>query len=130
LAHKAGTKFIYETTTGILPFLDGIIEAGVDLITGVDPGSSGRNDLDELARHAAGRIALSGGISFPHHLENGTPTEVRQAVARAIRTFGPHGGFILGSVGGPVYPPDKQRAAKIDQNMRTLIETWREMRDI
>jgi len=135
MAHQAGAKLAYETTSGLVPFLDAIVEAGVDLIEGVDPAPSGQNDLEVLARHSAGRIALSGGVSYPLHLEAGTPAKVRQAVAQAIGTFGPYGGFILAVVGGPAvrpgdpsYRPDGQQQEIQRHNRYALIEAWRELR--
>ena len=130
LTHQAGAKLAYETTTGLLPFLDAIIEAGADLIDGVDPAPSGHNDMVTLARRSAGKVALQGGISYPMHLENGTPGEVRQAVADAIGACGPFGGFILNAVGGRVHPPNEREQEALERNTNALIEAWRELRSV
>ena len=129
LVHQAGAKFAYQTTSGLLPFLDAIIESGVDLIGAVDPAPSAWNDLEALARHSAGKIALCGGVSGPVHLLGGTPEQVRRAVARAIKVFGPYGGFILNAVGGSVYnPPDERQKEILARNGNALVETWHELR--
>jgi hypothetical protein len=128
LAHEAGAMFAYQTTTGILPFLDPIIEGGADLIQGVDPAPSGHNDLSILAKRASGRIALWGGVSYPHHIELGTLEAVRAAVAEAIQLCGRCGGFILAVVGGPVHPPDAQQRKVMNRNTLAVIDAWRELR--
>ena len=129
MAHQAGAKLAYQTTTGLFPFLDVIIECGADLIQGVDPGPSGDNDMEALGRGAAGRIALQGGVGY---LEvYGTLAEVRQAVADAIGACGPYGGFILSAVGGGgVYPPDEREQEILDRKRNALIEAWRELRHV
>ena len=134
LIHQAGAKLEYHVTTGLAPFIDLFVEAGIDFIPGVDPAPSSNNDFEAIAQRAAGRIALGGGLSFPEHLEGGTPETVRQAVQRAIGTFGPNGGFILDAVGGdcirpgePGYPPPKEYYEKRKRNARTIIEVWREL---
>jgi hypothetical protein len=128
LAHQAGAKLAYETTTGLLPFLDAIIESGADVIHGVDPAPSGLNDLTALAQRAAGEIALWGGVSYPFHIELGTPEEVRRDVALAIEACGPNGGFILGAVGGAVHPPDARQQEINRRNTEAVIAAWREHR--
>ena len=135
LAHQAGAKLAYQSTSGLAPFLDAIVEAGVDLIDSVDPAYSAWNDLEVLARRSAGRIALCGGVGYRLPLEASSLAEVRQAVARAIGTFGPNGGFILAAVGAsvirlgdPTYLPDEQQEEILRQYRYALIEAWRELR--
>ena len=135
MAHQAGAKLAYQSPSGLVPFLDAIIEAGVDLIDGVDPAYSAWNDLEVLARCSAGRIALRGGVGARMPLEASKPAEVRQDVARAIGTFGPHGGFILSAMvssvireGDPAYGPDEQQEEILRRYMYALIEAWRESR--
>lgn len=128
LVHQAGAKLVFHTTTGILPFLDAIIEAGVDLIDQVDPAPCGGNDLKALAEGAAGRIALSGGVSVPFQLENATSEEVRQRVALSIQTLGAYDGFILRLVGSSMTVPDERQQTIMERNMNAVIEAWRETR--
>lgn len=135
LVHQAGAKLAYETTTGLLPFVDAMVESGVDLIEGVDPDPSAQNDLQALARHSAGRIAIQGGVGCRLPLKASSVAEVRQEVARAIHTFGPYGGFILAVMlatvirpGDPAYQPDKQQEELLRQYRYALIEAWRELR--
>ena len=135
LAHQAGAKFAYQTTTGLAPYVDAMVEAGVDIIQGVDPAPAGCNALADIAQRSTGRIAIEGGLSYPLHMEGGTPEGIRQAVERAIGTLGRNGGFILGVVGGdcirpgdPGYPPPEDYYENRDRNARAIIEAWRELR--
>jgi hypothetical protein len=135
LAHQAGAKLAYVSTSGLAPFLDAIVEAGVDLVGPVDPAYSAWNDLEVLAQLAAGRIALSGGVGNHLPLEASSVAEVRQAVARAIGTFGPHGGYILSAMlasvirlGDPAYSRDEEQEELMRRYYHALIEAWRELR--
>jgi hypothetical protein len=137
LAHQAGAKLAYETTIGLLPFVDAMVESGVDLIEGVDPDPSANNDLQALARHSAGRIAIQGGVGYRLPLNAESLAEVRPAVARAIGTFGPNGGFILAALGAsviregdPAYLPDEQQEEMLRQYRYALIDAWRELRHV
>ena len=51
LAHQAGVKFGYIVTSKAMPLIEGIIEAGVDVLIGVDPREY---DLETLAAKTRG----------------------------------------------------------------------------
>jgi hypothetical protein len=94
----------------------------------VDPAPSGQNDLAVLAQRAAGEIALWGGVSYPFHIELGTPDQIRQDVALAIEACGPYGGFILGLVGGAVHQADARQKEINRRNTEAVVAAWREHR--
>ena len=120
-AHEAGTRFGYILTSGTMPLLDMIAEAGVDVIIGVDPVQGKGTDMAEMKRRAAGRIGLWGGVNGFLTVERGTVGEVRDAVERAIAALGPDG-FILS-------PVDNVRDGSdgVWTNVVALIEAWKEM---
>lgn len=122
LAHRHGTRFGYICSSGTLPLLDLIIEAGVDVLIGVDPVQDLHADLHELKRAAQGRLCLWGGISGAVTVEMGTEHDVRAAVRHAIETLGPRG-LILSPVDNlTVDAPHTWR------NVDVLIDEWRQRR--
>lgn len=136
MAHQAGAKFAYILTSGSMPLLDLIIEAGVDVLVGVDPVQGKGTDMAEMKRRTAafdelrppragrgaGKMALWGGVNGFLTVERGTEADIRKAVRLALDTLGPDG-FILS-------PVDNVRDTSEGtwQNTMALIEAWREMR--
>ena len=123
LAHEAGAKFAYILTSGATPLLDMLVEAGVDVLVGVDPIQGKGTDLEEMKHRAAGKLSLWGGVNGFLTVERGTPPGVHVAVRAAIHTLGPRG-FILSPVDNVRDPSDETWA-----NVLALIEAWREMRE-
>ena len=122
LAHEAGAKFAYILTSGAMPVLDMVIEAGVDVLVGVDPIQGKGTEMREMKRAAKGKLCLWGGVNGFLTVERGTPGTIRDAVRGALNTLGPDG-FILS-------PVDNVRDASDDvqRNVEALIAAWREMR--
>ena len=122
MAHQAGAKFGYILTSGAMPMLDLIIEAGVDVLIGVDPIQGKGTDMRELKARTKGRLALWGGVNGFLTVERGTPEEIREAVRTALDTLGPDG-FILS-------PVDNVRDTSEEtwRNAMALIEAWKELR--
>ncbi len=118
LAHQAGVKFGYLVTSKAMPLIEGIIEAGVDVLIGVDPREF---DLQVLAEKARGRLCLWGGVNGHLTVERGTPREVEAEVAAAMRQLAPGGGFILSPVDNV-----RQYSPAIEANVRALINKWEE----
>jgi len=63
LAHEHGARFGYICSSGIVPLLNDYLEAGIDVLIGVDPVQGTKTDLGEIRKKTAGRIALWGGVS-------------------------------------------------------------------
>jgi len=122
LAHRHGARFGYICSSGTLPMIDVIIEAGVDVLIGVDPIQDPHADLLELKRKAEGRLCLWGGVSGAVTVEMGTEQEVREAVRRAIQALGPSG-FILSPVDNLTVG-----APRTWRNVEVLIDEWRRQR--
>jgi hypothetical protein len=120
LAHSRGAKFGYILTSGVMPLLDMLLEARVDVLIGVDPLQGGL-DLADLKARTAGRICLWGGVNGPITVEQGSAAEVRSAVTQALDLLAPGGGFILSPVDDVEDP-----SAHALENARIVAKTWKE----
>jgi len=98
MAHEGGAKFGYILTSGTTPLLEMIVEAGVDVLIGVDP------------------------VQGKGTVERGTTEDIRQAVGRALQTLGPDG-FILSPVDNI-----RDTSPQVWERTMALIEAWKEMR--
>jgi len=119
LAHQAGARVGGMMTTGTLPLVDALVEAGLDAIIGIDPAVT---DLAAIGAKAAGRICLWGGINGYMTVEQGSEAEVRAEVRGAIETLGPDG-FILSPVENV-----RDTSDHTWNNALSLIDEWRRAR--
>lgn len=122
LAHERGAKFGYICSSGLKPMLDYYLEAGIDVLIGIDPVQGTHTDMPLLRRKLGGRICLWGGVSGAVTVEMGTEEEVRSAVQEAIGTLGP-GGFILSPVDNITID-----APKTWRNLEVFLDEWRKNR--
>jgi hypothetical protein len=122
LAHQAGVRYAYIITTGMAAVADLIMEAGVDVIVGIDPGMGKGTSLQEVRDSLGGKIGLWGGLSGPLIVEEGSKDDVRSAVEEAMSILGETGRFILS-------PVDNVRADTEQSwsNVEVLIDTWRSL---
>jgi len=123
LAHAKGAKYAYIHTSGTAPLLDMIIEAGVDVLVGVDPVEGHGTDLRQFKDSTRGKLALWGGVNGFVTVERGTEADTRQAVREAMNTLAPGGGFILS-------PVDNIRDTSDDvwQKVLAFIDEWKLVR--
>ena len=82
---------------GISPFLDDLIELGVDVINPVQVSAQGM-DTAQLKARFGKRLCFSGGIDTQHVLPYGSTQDVREEVQRRIRDLAPGGGYLLAAV--------------------------------
>jgi len=118
LAHERGAKFGYICSSGTKPMLDFHLEAGIDVLIGVDPVQDARMDLALLKERVGDRMCLWGGVSGAVTVEMGTEEEVRLAVRRAVETLGP-AGFILSPVDNITVD-----APRTWHNIDVFMEEW------
>ena len=120
LAHATGARLGSITTSGYMPLLDLMIEAGIDALIGLDPVQDAYADFPLLKQKTSGRMCLWGGVNGCVTIEMGSPDDVRDAVRSAMMTLAPGGGFILSPVDNVIrYDEPVQR------NVQALIDTWR-----
>ena len=97
LAHEYNAKFGYICTSGILPVLDHFLEAGFDVLIGVDPELGTHTNMAEIKRRAGEQMSIWGGVSGAVTVELGSEEQIRAATRQAIDACGPNG-FILSPV--------------------------------
>jgi len=120
LAHAAGARLGSITTSGYMPLLDLMLEAGIDVLIGLDPVQDAYADFPLLKQKALGRMCLWGGVNGCVTVEMGSPAEVRDAVRLAMAALAPGGGFILSPVDNVIRYDDP-----VQRNVQALIDTWR-----
>ena len=119
LAHAHGTRFGYICSSGTRPLLDAYLEAGIDVLIGVDPVQGTHTDMPYLKQKLGEQACLWGGVSGAVTVEQGTEEEVRVAVRRAIATLGP-GRFVLSPIDNITVD-----APRTWENVEVLIDEWR-----
>ncbi len=122
LAHNRGAMFGYICTSGTQPMLDMYLEAGIDVLIGIDPVQGTYTDMDLMKSKIGERICLWGGLSGAITVEQGTAEEVRAAVKLAVEKLGPRG-FILSPIDNLTL--DTPRTW---ENVDVLIDEWRRLR--
>jgi hypothetical protein len=123
MAHQAGARFGYLMSCASMPLLEIMMEAGVDVLMGVDPAQDRTMDLNALKRQAVGKMCVWGGVCGYLTVECGTPEDIANEVRQAISVLAPGGGLILAPVTN--VRADTPRAW---ENVRTMIEVWRPLR--
>lgn len=93
LSDEKEILFMHHSDTYLEPLIPGMIEIGIDIWQGAIP----QNDIAALQREYQGQIAFHGGIDiaaidFPESDEQ----QIRREVRRAIDTYAPLGGIIIG----------------------------------
>lgn len=116
LAHQHGAKFGYILTSSAMHLIEPIIEAGVDVLIGVDPLEY---DLGRITELSARKLCLWGGVNGHLTVERGNPDQVRQEVQTSLEILGKQPCFILSPVDNI-----RELSPTIDINIRALIETW------
>lgn len=123
MAHQAGRLMGYIMSTGFMPMLAYLVEAGYDVHYYIDPVQGGPGaDLRKVKQAFNKKVAVVGGINSAVTLEQGSPQEIRQAVFDAIDILAPGGGFILS-------PVDCIFGSTPWANIEILIQAWKEARD-
>ncbi|NLL82945.1 MAG: hypothetical protein GX230_01720 [Lentisphaerae bacterium] len=82
----------YHSCGYVLPFLDDLIEIGVDILNPVQPECM---DFAEVHRLTGNRLSYWGTIGTQQVLPFGTPDEVREAVWQNLRICGAQGGIVI-----------------------------------
>jgi len=124
LAHQHGALFGYICSSGIQPLVCDYLEAGIDVLIGIDPVQGTHTDLEVFRNQTAGRICLWGGVSGAVTVEMGSEAEVRTAVRQALTTLGPEG-FILSPVDNITVD-----APRTWHNLEVFIDEWRHHRKL
>jgi len=97
LAHTYGAIYIYQDDGKMQSIIPLAVEAGVDVLGGLQPPDVGDVILKDVKAQFGDRVALLGGLDPVYTFEMGTPEGVREAVRQAIADAGAGGGYILGT---------------------------------
>jgi len=119
LAHEHRARFGYICSSGTQPMHDFHLEAGIDVLIGVDPVQDTRMDLALLKERVGDRMCLWGGVSGAVTVEMGNEEEVRLAVRQAVETLGPTG-FVLSPVDNITVD-----APRTWHNIGVFMQEWR-----
>lgn len=122
VTHKAGAKFGYIMTSGVMPLLDDFLKLGVDVLIGVDPLQGKGTDLKVIKEKLGEKVCLWGGINGFLTIEKSEEKEVEKVVEESISLLGPEG-FILSPVDNVA--DDSERTWK---NVKTMIKTWKKLK--
>lgn len=90
-AVRPGIPIAYHSCGAVGFAVDGLIEAGIDVLQSVQPEA---NDPAELKRRHGGRVAFWGGVGSQSTMSHGTPEDVRNEVRALMETVGEGGGYI------------------------------------
>ncbi|MCK4375743.1 MAG: hypothetical protein KAX19_10455 [Candidatus Brocadiae bacterium] len=123
MVHQAGAGFGCLMSCASMPLIDMMMDAGVDVLVGVDPAQDRTMDLRLLKQKTAGRMCLWGGVCGYLTVERGTPDDIRRQVQDAISVLAPGGGFILAPVTNV-----REDNEHVWRNVAALIEAWRSLR--
>jgi uroporphyrinogen decarboxylase len=101
LAHEYGAVYIGYDAGKMMATIPLLIEAGVDVIAGLQPPDIGDVVLSEAKARFGDRVALMGGLDPVYLLQWGTPERIRETVKQAIAEGGPGGGYVLHTAMSP-----------------------------
>ena len=93
--HAFGVKVIYHTDGAATEAVEGLIDAGIDVLQALQFSAVGM-DPAVLKDRFGDRLCFEGGVSVQTTLPFGTPDDVRAEVEDLIRVLGKGGGYILG----------------------------------
>jgi len=95
VVHELGSSLFYHSCGMVYPFIEDIIEAGVDVLDPIQPCSP-LMQPENLHTQFGDRICFHGGINVQGILATGTAEEVRQEVVRYENAF-ERKGYIISS---------------------------------
>jgi uroporphyrinogen-III decarboxylase len=123
MAHQAGSKFGILMSYASLPLVDMMIDAGVDVLMGVDPAQDRTMNLHKLKLKVTGKMCIWGGVCGYLTIERGTADDIKREVREAISTLAPGGGFILAPVTNV-----RANTQRVWRNIEVMIDEWHSLR--
>ncbi len=104
---QTGAFLFYHSCGAVVPFLEDLVEIGIDILNPVQVSAQGM-DPKQLKKRFGDVLSFWGGIDTQHVLPHGTPEAVREEVRRRIDELAPGGGYVLCAVHNiqPDVPPE------------------------
>ncbi len=103
LAHEFGALYIYQDDGKMRDIIPQAVEAGVDVLGGLQPPDVGDVVLRDVKARFGRQVALLGGLDPVYTFDLGDAEAVRMAVRQAIADAGSGGGYVL-STGEAIAP--------------------------
>lgn len=89
---KPDILIFYHSCGYVLPFLDDLVEIGVDILNPVQPECM---SFEEVLAIVGGRMSFWGTLGTQTTLPFGTPDDVRKVIRDNLRRCGPRGGLVI-----------------------------------
>ncbi|MCD6331839.1 MAG: hypothetical protein J7L89_01055 [Bacteroidales bacterium] len=83
----------YHSCGFVTPFIEHLIETGIDILNPVQPESM---DFNEIYSQFGDRLSFWGTLGTQQLLPFGTPAEIREVIEDRLKTCGTRGGLVLG----------------------------------
>ena len=93
---QMGMKTFYHSCGSLVPVIDDLIEAGLDLLDPIQVRAEGMTP-ENLYSRFGNRLSFHGGIDEQELLPHGTATEVYDETRRTIDILGRQGGYVVSS---------------------------------
>jgi hypothetical protein len=90
-SHNPKIIIMYHSCGYVLPFIEDLIEVGVDVLNPIQPESM---DYREITAAYGDRLSFHGCIGTQSVMPFGTPSEVKAAVKECLDAMGPRGGML------------------------------------
>jgi uroporphyrinogen decarboxylase len=97
LAHEFDALYIYQDDGKMRAIIPMAVEAGVDVLSGLQPPEVGDVVLRDVKARFGRQVALLGGLDPVYTFDLGDAAAVRAAVRQAIADAGSGGGYVLGT---------------------------------
>jgi hypothetical protein len=119
LAHRKRARLGYIITSNCMPLLEMFVEAGIDVLIGVDPAAW---DMTLAKEKLRGKVCLWGGVNGHLTVEQGHSEVARAEVRKAMEVLAPGGGFILSPVDNV-----REDTPRAHENVAALIDEWQKL---
>ena len=94
----SNAKVLFHTDGSVMPFLQDLIDIGVDCFNTVQTDAAKMDAFELKKRFGKNLTFWGGGVDTHGVLPFGTPEQVREDVRRRIAIFGPGGGYVFSSI--------------------------------
>ena len=91
-AIKPDLLIFYHSCGYVLPFLEDLVEIGIDILNPVQPECMAFADV---LKKVGGRMSFWGTVGTQSTLPFGTPADVQRVVWENLRQCGPQGGLVI-----------------------------------
>jgi len=93
--NENGYTCFFHSDGNLNAIINDLIDSGIKGLHPIEVSAG--MDIGEIKNKYGDKLVLLGGIDCSGLLPNGTPTQVRQAVRKAIQIAGQNGGYVIGS---------------------------------